>query len=83
MNLTSEEIAMIKNYSAAREHISALLNALEDEYGPQLDELINRHSLELDEELEDLLPASYWQFEVRCRIYALKKLKDRQQEEAT
>ena len=47
-----------------------------DEMGKLIEPLLDQNSLEVDKELLEILQApGYWQFEVRCRIRALKKLR--------
>lgn len=48
---------------------------ISDRLGDLIEPLMEQHSIEIDEELVEILETpSYWQFELRRRLRALKKL---------
>ena len=59
--------------------VEQIRDLVSDEMGKLIEPLLDQNSLEVDKELLEILQApGYWQFEVRCRIRALKKLKERE-----
>lgn len=58
--------------------LQQIIELVSDEMGKLIDPLLDRNDLAIDEELVKILEApGYWQFEVRRRIRALKKLQGR------
>ncbi len=75
MKLTEDEkielVRYARCYYIVETEMDILREKLHREFDPFLEELVGRHDLELDREVEQLLVGGYWRFEFRCRIRAL------------
>jgi hypothetical protein len=72
--LTDDQRAVIAQYARAKTALDSISDALHALYAPEFEAILAHNDTELDEEFEELVPPSYWQFETRCRLRALRKL---------